>query len=315
MPATKKAKAAVKPVTAVTIGEVTERAMLVTLRQSIWRANRVDDQVTSEVAKTHGNRRDMGAYKKFLVDPNRLAGGHEILRRARATHFRYTLPWLDGGQRVLPGASYFKYVQEMGVFQAQYKDWVENTFIANYDSYKDEAKQALSGLHKNEEYPTVAELRSKFDFVIIPDPMPDASDFRCKLGAGTEASVRNDISASVEQRLQGAVKDVWHRLKDVVEHMAKRLKAYEVEEVEVGGKKKQKVKNTFRDTLVSNITDLLEVVPVLNITNDPNLTEFCTTIREELTAATPDVLRDDEKKRKKVAKQADQILKKIGAFL
>jgi len=311
-------KAALKPVAApVQTGSVVERAMLVTLRQSIWRANRTDDEVTAEVAKKHGNRADMGTYKKFLVDPSALQGGYDILRKAKAIHCRYTLPWMDGGQRILSGAAYFDYTREMNKLLQEYNEWVDNTFIPKYPDHKKAAKEALNGLYKEEDYPTSVTIRSKFGMEIIPDLISNPSDFRVKLGNDTVDHLKKELSVSVEKRLQDAIKDVWSRLQEVVSHMVQRLNKYEVEEVSQNGKckAKVKVKHTFRDTLVTNITELLEVVPLLNITNDPNLAEFCTTIREQLTGVAPEVLRDDEKQRKQVAQKAEDILKKIGAFL
>ena len=76
-----------------------------------------------------------------------------------------------------------------------------------------------------------------------------------------------------------------------------------------------RVQNAFRDSLVDNITDLLDVVPVLNVIGDPVITTFADEIRQKLTANSPEVLRDDAKIRKAVLVQAEDILAKMANYL
>jgi hypothetical protein len=120
--------------------------------------------------------------------------------------------------------------------------------------------------------------------------------------------IKDSIEAESKATIEAAMKDVYARLHEVISHAAERLRAYKVTSDD-------KVEGRFRDSLITNIIELLDVVPALNLTDDPKLRQFATTIRKEITAYAPEVLRDDERIRTQVASKAEEILKKMEAYL
>ena len=70
----------------------------------------------------------------------------------------------------------------------------------------------------------------------------------------------------------------------------------------------------FRDSLVTNVEELLETLPKLNLTNDQVLTDMCTEIQQEL-VVTPDILRANKNVRSDIAAKAAAIQANLAGFM
>lgn len=287
-------------------GGLHERAMLVDLSISRWRAKASDRTATREVAEKHKVGVGMGEYKKLLVAKEALAKVRSLATEARAIHKFHTLPWNDSGCRILSAAGYFAYAEAIRKVRERF-DEATVEFMVEYRKHVTDAKKLLGDLFDEGQYPKdEAALRARFAIDIRILPFPAAEDFRVKLSRETVETVRSQIQADLQKTMQVAMQDVWGRVHAVVAHMAERLQAYKVT--------KKGVENSFRDSLVTNIKELLDVLPSLNVTGDPQLDA----VAEEMRAALlpePTVLRDDEKVRSATAKAADRILKKMEAFI
>jgi hypothetical protein len=286
---------------------LSERAMLVNLSISQWTAVKNDKRVTREIAQQHASEEKMGRYNKSLVAKTALETLNTLAGEMRAEHYKRTLPWRDGGDRVLSTVGYFDYSQTMRQKTSDIER-AQEEFFANYQMFVDDARVRLNGLFNSADYPTVAKIREKFSVTITTFPMPTANDFRVNLGDIETAKIRAEIEAQADSMLARAMSDVWARLRKVVGKMAESLKAY-------GMTTSGKVENAFRDTLVTNITDLLSILPSLNITNDANITAFASEIEASLTKYSPDQLRESEIVRADVATRADEIFSKMAAFV
>lgn len=285
---------------------IAERAMLVELSCRRWHPHATDRVISDEVATTHNADRSMGKYRKRLIKKDKLLPVLAVINRVRELFYFYTLPWSNDGQRLLTNTGYFEFSTKLKELQTQFSAEVA-TFI---DAYPDLVKEAKSCIARFDpaDYPSVAQMKSKFEISIAISPVPSGADFRVDMGDQEAARIRREIEARAEETVKQAMGAVVERLKEVVAHAAKRLNAYSVG-------KDGKVENTFRDSLVTNIVELLEVVPALNVTNDPALTKFADEIRKGLTQHPATVLRDDEKIRKDTARRAEEILSKMEAFI
>ena len=90
------------------------------------------------------------------------------------------------------------------------------------------------------------------------------------------------------------------QLFDVVNHMHKKLK---IKAGDTGGE--------FRNTLTENISELVGLMPALNITNDPELKKL-TDAAYKMSLYSPDELRSDETKRTKAAAEAKALAQKLS---
>jgi hypothetical protein len=286
---------------------LSERAVIVNLSISQWSAAKSDKKVNHEVAKQHGNDENMGNYRKTLVAKEALRAIKEITAKAREEHYRVTLPWRDTGDRVLSSAGYFAYAEVIRKIQAEFETAVD-AFCANYPQFVDEARVKLNGLFNPADYPAPWEIRGKFSFNFEVLPVPDAADFRVQLGDAEVTRIREQLARDSRAQVDRAMADVWKRMSEVIAAMSARLKVF---------KKNPdgSTEHPFRDTLVSNITELLEVIPILNLTGDPAVTQFADEMRASLTKYTPEQLRNTEFARTDTAARADEILSKMSAFI
>jgi hypothetical protein len=75
-------------------------------------------------------------------------------------------------------------------------------------------------------------------------------------------------------RGEGASRELWQRLYEAVSHMAERLQVYKVTE--------EGVEHPFRDSVVTNLVKLVDVLPKLNVTGDPELERLAAQVRASL---------------------------------
>ena len=284
-----------------------DRAIIVNLSISQWTAKKTDKKVNRDVARENGCDEHVGNYRKTLVAREAIKKITELAGAIRAEHYRLTLPWRDGGDRVLSATAYFQYSQTMRAKEQELAAvWEE--FFREYPQLVADAPALLNGMHDPNDYPAAADIRKKFSFRLEVLPLTVADDFRVNLGDEETARIRKQIQADADAQMTRAMADVWQRMHAVIAAMSERLKLYTRH---ANGT----VEHTFRDTLVSNITDLLDVLPLLNITNDPNVTAFAQQMRSSLTIYSADRLRDDAFARRDTAARADEILAKMSAFI
>ncbi len=286
------------------IQSIADRAMLVRMTIRRFSAAKTDKKVTKEVADNHNADQTMGNYRKNLISKDPLKEIALIESNTRLEYYRVTLPWDQDGSRILTSDAYFKFAEYMRAQQAKWDEAVE-VFIANWDSHVADAKVKLNGLFNPADYPDKTRLRRKFAIEWDVRPVPTAADFRVNLGADEIAKVKSQIEASVQATVDNAMQDVWKRLQSVVQKMSERLKAYDPQNPGV---------HSFRDSLVTNIAEMLELVPSLNLTGDANVARFCDDIRAGLIVS-PQALRDSDATRNDVARRADEILAKMEAFI
>jgi hypothetical protein len=178
--------------------------------------------------------------------------------------------------------------------------------VQQFGQLVEEAKVRLGGLFRPGDYPAPDELRSKFSFETKVMPLPDAGDFRVALGDEEKERIKRQITAAVEASLQVASRELWQRLYEAVSHLAERLQAYKVTE--------DGVEHPFRDSVVTNLVKLVDVLPKLNVTGDPELERLAAEVRASL-LVDPQELRKSESVRTETAKAALAISQRLAPYL
>lgn len=283
-----------------------DKAMLASLSIHQWSAKKHDKKVSQEVATNHGSNVNMGRYNKSLIAKDALKEITKIAGAARNQFYELTLPWKDDGSRILTSAAYLKLQERIRENRQAFYE-AKDRFIANYPSLIEDAKTSLNGLFNPEDYPSVSEIETKFRFAFHIDPLPIAGDFRVNLSNTDVALIQQQITSALNESVKSAMKDVWRRMQAVVGHMATSLQEYKVT---ASGK----VENAFRDSLVGNIKDLLDIIPALNLTDDINVSEFAKDM-EALVKYSANTLRDNDGTREEIARQASAIAAKMEAFV
>lgn len=279
--------------------ELSSRAVLVHLGISQWAARRFDKAVTKEVARNKNVAETAGRYNKSLLPANDyLADVHSKSAAIRKWFYEQTLPWGMEGQMILPTANYMEFV---GQFERHRMEWdnLVDRFVNEYPYLVTEAENTLGSMFNRDDYPGHSEIRRRFKMGMTVLPVPSAQDFRVHLSSEQMERIQKNITAQVAEAQALAIKDVWHRLHDRVSKMAERLKDPDAR---------------FRDTLVENLAELVDLLPRLNLTDDPNLENMRREVEAKL-LCNPDSLRQYATVRQSVASDAQSILDAMAPFM
>jgi hypothetical protein len=97
--------------------------------------------------------------------------------------------------------------------------------------------------------------------------------------------------------------DVWTRLHKALTNMSERL--------DYGSKEDKKV---FRDSLVGNVTDMIELLRVCNVNNSTQMSAMADKLEEAMSGVTPDALREDEYFRAETKAAVDAAIKSLPSL-
>ena len=279
---------------------ITERAMLAAVHISIWTAVKHDRKVSRDVADQHGAHQSAGRYNKQLLrGADKLDELRTLAGQVRQYFYKITLPWSDEGFRLLPSNLYFDLMARMREFEAAFEQGVES-FLDVYPQYIEQVRPELNGLFREQDYPAADKLRKKFGVRLEILPIPSGADFRVQMSAEEQARVCREIDANVRQSLSRGTEDLWKRLREVVAHMVDRLNEPE---------------SRYHTTLVTNVFDLVEILPRLNVNGDAELNRFADQIREKLCNYSAQDLKKHELIRAATASDAAEIVAEMDSVL
>ncbi len=274
--------------------------MLAAVHISVWTATKHDKEVSRQVADQHGAHESAGRYnKKLLQQAAKLDAIKTLAGQIRTHVYKVTLPWSDEGYRILPASLYFQLAEEMKEWERQFYNAVDE-FLAEYPSYIEQVRPALSGLFRPEDYPDPKKIREKFELRLDILPIPSGEDFRVSLSEEQRARISRDIDAQVRVSLQRGTQELWIRLRKLVDHMVARL---------------QQPEGKLYASVVDNIVELINVLPNLNLTGDPTLNAFVEEIRSRLCSASAKELKTNDLLRASTAQEAADIASRMAAHM
>ncbi len=275
--------------------DLSERAMLASLTVKQWSGRKTDKKISKKVTEDHKAERNAGRWNKQLLTCGALENFKTVADQCRGVHYRYTLPWLWSGAQILPVKVFPDYNNEMTQLVMQAEEYVED-FIKVYPDAIKNAEKRLGDMFDINDYPDVTTLKSKFGIDREIMPIPTGADWRIEL-ADTE---RQELATNTVEQLKKAeakaMEELWHRAYHVVNHVVDRL---------------DKPETIFRDSLIGNISEMVDLMGKLNIADDPKMEQIKQEMELRLAAQDPQAIRDDSKERTKVHKAAADILNRM----
>jgi hypothetical protein len=268
--------------------------MLVDLNISVWTGRKMDRKVSDEIdASKHTKSRAGNYHKKLLAGTQKLEELQKLVSAMRIWHYEQTLPWSDGGSRLLPMKNFLDYKATLGDYENQFRDAVQ-AFLVEYPTLVTAAAFQLGDLFDSEEYPDVSKLDDKFRMRYVFMPVPEAGDFRIDVNEASKAELQAQYKEFYDNKLGEAMQDAWDRLHDCLTKMSSKLAGDE--------------KQIFRDTLVTNAVDMCELLTKLNVTNDTKLETARKKLESALVGVTAVELRKHDDMRVDVKSRVDEIL-------
>jgi len=282
---------------------ISSSSMLCELSISTWTGRKLDKRASKEV--TTQNEAASGVAnvnKKLLGDCAELTALQKFTGNSRNIHYGMTMPWSDTGLRLLPTAQYFKYHQTMTDIENEFHRLVQ-LFLDAYDWEIVQAEAKLGDLFNRDDYPTLDSLRSKFRFRLTYIPLPDAGDFRIDIGNEAAEEIKTHYNNYYSTQLNTAMNDVWHRTYDALTRMSERLDYADHEK-----------KKVFRDSLVENVSEMVELLRVCNVTKSTQMTAMADKLDCALQGVTPDALREDSYLRAETKRTVDEAIKSLPSL-
>lgn len=295
---------------------LSSKAMLCTVSIRAWSGYKYDREASEQIAEIHGADKDSGRFNKRLVPREELEELTKLIGRIRRDHEFVTLPWSDNGYRVLPAAAYMDHTAAMRGHTLEFKAAVCRLETRFEELVRSQSR--LGTLFKVDDYPGMRdeggglrfafpnELRERFSFETKVLPLPDVDDFRVALGDQDRERIKRQIAESIQASLRVGARELWQRLYKVVSHMSQRMAEYNAA---ADGQKPR-----LYDSMITNIVEIVEVLPKLNIAGDTELDRMACEVRRSL-VVDPQELRKSETMRSDTAKAAVDIVQRMAAYM
>ena len=277
-----------------------EDAMLCHVKVNFYGFRKYDSEVSNKACEEFDADKDSGRFNKSLIEREGLQFLGGIARTIRRYHRRNTLPWLDGDDdyRILPSAHYIEYSKGLRKLVEEFGH-IADDFHAQLPLLYKRAQKKRGKMYKAEDYPDPETVRAKYNVTVKIKPVPIGKDFRVKkLSPEIRAEIQKEIDTDRNDAVKEAMKNLWGRLQLPIKKMVEKLNDDE---------------SIFRDSLVENISDIVELISKLNL-GDQELEKFGKEVRKKLCTVDPKELRKDTQLRNDTRKAAKDILKRMAGY-
>jgi hypothetical protein len=280
---------------------ITNECFLVNITVGKWAGYKLDRQASEETAKRANAKSGAVKVSKHLIDQDAVRKINTIDAQLRNHLKKYSLPWKESGDRIMPRRVYQQFLQEHSKLRDEYFAEVDK-LVEIYAPERAKARFNLGELFKESDYPEPHALRRKFYVKLEIDPVSEGEkDFRVKMSDKSSTDqIKSEVEQQFKERIDRALAEVWETVDKVVSHFAESMSDPE---------------KRFTANTLNKLQDLVEKIPVMNITGDPKLNEVADRIADRLSGFTADELRNDAKTRKRAAKEAQQIISDMSGLM
>ena len=278
-------------------GSLAERAIIGKLSISLWQGNKLDKQVTEETQynKEVKNKKAMRVYKSLFVDNPYLSEIVSIATRSRTWYELNSLPWKDNGKRLIPATKLpdtQKAISDLSIaFENACQRFFDN-YYAEIDRIKND--KLLGKMFNEDDYPSLSEIKKKFAFSFSLEPIADPSDFRVQVN---QSDLEKYAQSLIEIETE-ANKELWERLYKAVNHIVEKLNGDE----------------RLFESMITNVEELTEVIPSLNISGDSKLSRIVKIVKRSVSNIDIDDCRKDKGIRKETAEEIKDILNDMEGY-
>lgn len=282
------------------IGGIVSSSVLIDLNISMWTARKTDKGSTKKVIADNGAKANDAALvtKRLFVDNPKLEAIGTAAGAARHYVAENSLPWM-GNLKMVPLANLQKFTDDLNEYKSQFDKAVVD-FLSDYGLQINAMAFKLGNLFKRDEYPTMMEISPKFAMNWTVMPLP-ATDFRVQAEQQLRDELKERYEQAMQDRLTEAMGTLWERLRECLARMADRL-----------GYREDGKPNIFRDSLVTNALELVELLRVLNVTGDENLERARKSLEKAMLGIDPGTLRDSPEVRESLQKKVQGIMDKFS---
>lgn len=277
-----------------------EKALVLNLSIGIWQGYRLDKEASRKVTEGAGAHADAARVNKHLVPKEALAPIVAAQTQVRSHFYENTLPWRDNGDRLMTRKLFTAFIETHERLVSEFKEAVEDFLVKSYPVVREQAEFRLGDLFNPDDYPTAADIRRRFYITLDFEALTTTNDFRVQIDEAHVEKVRAAMEAAAERRVHTAMQDVWKRLAETVGYFQERLSDPD---------------KIFRDTTVENVAELIDMIPGLNVLDDPGIEAIRQQVKAKLIGHDAADIRKDPALRQELAGEAKAIIDKMAGFM
>lgn len=210
-----------------------------------------------------------------------------------------TLPWERGGTCLIPTKVIDRFMSGIGQLRQDY-DALVAEFLQKYEDIVADAKVRLNGDFDASRYPSRTDVSACFRMDVTYSPLPDAGHYLIDASKEIMDELVSDTIRSNEERYDVARRDLRQRLIDKVAHLADRCKAINESD-----------KAKWFESNLTNITDLIELIPCMLIGDDEDLIKAVADAKAMLNGIDSDLIKGNESVRDDIRKKAAAIVSSL----
>ena len=293
----------IQPIKNISAPNLSSSAILIDFSVSQWTGRKLDKRASEEVEVSNSaSLRVANVHKRIMGKCPELDAIHKFVGNLRNSHYSMTLPWSDQGLRIVTTMGLEKYTKAMTERQQQFEKLV-GKFIQVYATRIDEAKTTLGNLFVSDDYPSLEMMQSKFGWRLNFIPIQESGDFRVDIGNEQAEVLKEQYTKYYDTQYTNAMNDLWDRLYKPLARMSERLDYPEDADKDT--------KKVFTKTLVSNVTEVLDLIKAFNVNDDRDMEMAHKKLRHALNGITPEALREDDHLRLDTKRSVDEVIKTL----
>jgi hypothetical protein len=277
------------------------RGILVTLTQRAWKATATDRELAEATEQAaHAETGTMRVIKeltpKDVIQPIKY-----IMSVGRSEHYNMTVPGLMRGQQLLASAMFYDYLTVQKEIESIFLARV-NHFLEIYPAIIEAAPARIGSGYKVEDFPSVNQIRSYFEYKYTFIPVPTIDDWRLEgLASVDQGNLKIEIEDQVKVMYNRATREMFDRAKEILTRVAKQAREY------TGGPGSAQL----RDATIENLKEMANLVVKMNVTDDPELSRIGYEMIEAFADEEGQKLRQDQTARERIAAAAERIAARI----
>lgn len=286
------------------MSNIRNQAMLVSLNIGLFNPKKLDRSATREILVSKNASANAGAFVKNILPEDAIQPIQSAASALRVWVKSQTLPWNDESFRLLPVAQWDSFTDQLRARISSLQSLFDQ-FCAQYETHRDRALLGfqLGTLADPKDYPPLSTVRTKFYVNVNYTPLPDSRDFRLDdMPEEAMSELRANADLRVAEAVNEARNDLYRRLSERLEHIVKRMN-------EVSAKKEG---NRIHASLLTNLSELCQLIPALNVTKDQELENLRQRVMREIAPFDIEDIRESEDSRAELKNKASSILEAMG---
>ncbi len=274
--------------------------MLVTLSFSLGRQGGIDKGITQEICeKKHASKEALKATKQVICK-EAFKPLKDLMSELNKEVARYTTRWFHKGTRLSTPKNIEKVVELCDEYFPKLQEIKDDHLLARYAHWKELTRAQSGDAFKEYEFPQFDDLRDNVKWTVDIMILPEAEAMRAMKNISDV--LMDELVRSQDARVQSGVKaamaEAYSRLLEPLNNMC-----------DVLSKDKPKI----FECLVTNVRAIVDEIPGLNLTDDPELQQFADQANTMLATITPDRLREDKVLRQETVDKARQLVTQFAA--